>query len=554
MQTKNQGGFTLIELVIATAISTIVLIASAPALVAKIEDAGMEGTGAYMAVVKTGLERYNLKNYDALAGGTAQTLVVPALGNAYAPTVAELVRDKYISGNSLLDVTPQRQRIKVQITTPNCPGPSCTVVGLAYTTSPLVKTGTTDIRHDLLATFLASPGVAGFGLITKNGTDGSTLAGNNGIALPNPLGAVPGILAISTFMDQALYASFVRRLDTRDPDLRGGMTLSGVSKDGVNTLNVTGPTALTGPVGVAGDLTLGSSNTTPCIKLFANGQIDVNCNGIVNAKAGTFIGPSGTVKAGNTGNAFALDSTGKVQGQSGFYTLLNSLFGDNPNGARFGGTDFTVQNASGTNHLSVDTTGAVQARRTVATPILSLTDTVVLGQACGTPSSISPAGSVTNPGNTAIASAGNGAIATCIGGVWTEINKAGSVGATCSPQGALATDPNGVALICQNGRFASLADRFGSLVFSESTVVSNAGLNPAGTDVSASPAVNKPLCASTSEPPRAYIVPNNETQNVQKVNRYLQDNGSTWLVYMLDGNRRVIPDATATVQTYCVYN
>lgn len=257
MQSKKQRGFTIVELIITTAIAAIVALAAAPAIVAQIEDAGMEGTAAYMAMVKTGMERYNLRNHDVLANGTAQALVTPAVVNAYAPTIAELVRDKYISGSSLTSTTPQRQQILTQITTPNCPGVSCTIVGLAYTNAPLYKVGTTNVRYDLLLTYLASPALSGSGLVTKLGMTGALLEGMSGISQSNPLGAVPGILAVSTQMDEALFASFVRRFDTRDPDLQGGATISGLLPSG-NTLQVNGNVNIAGNSTVTGVLQAGS--------------------------------------------------------------------------------------------------------------------------------------------------------------------------------------------------------------------------------------------------------------------------------------------------------
>lgn len=565
MMKSKQRGFTMVELLIASAIGTIVAIAAAPALVAKIEDAGMEGTGVYMAMVKTGLERYNLKNHDSLVAGTAQSVITPAVADAYAPTIEELVRDKYITGNSLNSISPQRQTVRTRITTPNCPGATCSVVGLAYTTTPLVYSGTTEPRFDLLGTYLASPGVAGGGLITKPDGNGSILAGNSGMSFPNPMGARPGVLGIYTYIDQGFYANFVRIQDTRDPDLRGGLTLSGLSKDGVNTLRVTGDAITTGNSAITGSQTVTGAATflnevtvkdpgsgTVCVKFYVAGQVDINCNGVLNAKAGTFTGPLGTVKVGDTGSAYTIDSSGKVRGQNGFYTALNSMFGDNPVGVQFGGSHFTVTQDNVNALLSVQSDGQVQARKSVATQYLALTSAATLGQACGTPAAMSPQGPATMPGNTAIASDGNGGIVTCVGGVWTGVTKIAAFNSACPTEGAIAADTTGVGLICQGGRYASLADRFGSMVFSESTVVSNVGLT--AIDSPASPAVSKPLCASTSSPPRAYIIPTNETQRPQKVNRYLQDNGSSWLVYMLDGNRIPVTDASATVQTYCTYN
>ena len=553
----KQRGFTLIELLITTALATLAMIASVPMVIAKIEDAGMEGTGAYMAMVKTGLERYNLTNHDALADGTAQAAITPALGNAYAPTIAELVRDKYITGNSLTDITPQRQRVLTRITTPNCPGPDCAIFAIAYTTTPLVYTGTNEPRYDLLATFVSSEGASGTGLITKPGGNGAVLSGSSGLTTPNPLGPVNGILAIGSYLNESLYTNFVRRLDTRDPDLRGGLSVQGVSKDGVNTLNVAGPSSLNGTVGVNGDVTLKDATNVACIKLFANGQIDVNCTGQVNAKKINLPDQgSGTVQVGNTGVGNpSIQTTGLINAAKGFFAGLTQYVQGSlkvPANQQYG------IDSGATRVVAVNDSGATESKGSFNSPYVTLSSQVTLGTAC----SVAVAPAIQTPGQYAVSGApkstigstAGGGIAYCANNVWTAIATPGTAGGACAPDGSTGIDQNGAALICQGGQFVTLSDRFGSLVFSESTTVANPGKDTAVVKgVPASPIVPNPICASGASAPRAYIIPNNETQANQKVNRYLQVVAGGWQVFMIDGNSVHIPEATATVQTYCTY-
>lgn len=535
MKHKLERGFTLLELLIVIAISTIIAIAAAPAVVWKIEEAGMEATGVYMNILKSSLEKYNITNHDALVAG----LPVTGFATPLAPTVDELIAAKYISSPSFPSYTPQRVPVKTQIVLQSCPGPNCRLFGIGYTTKAQTYVGTTDIRYDLVASYLASPGAAGAGAASQQGAEG--VLRSSSFTVPNPVAGTPGgIIAIGTYLDEGIYANFVRLQDTRDPDLRGGMTLGGLLPDG-NTLDVNGNVKVAGKTDFLDDVTMTDAGTgTVCVKLYKAGQVDVNCNGILNAKAGTFTGPLGVVKVGDTGVGYTIDSSGKVRGQAGFFTALNSVFGDNPNGVRFGGANFTVQNAAGIDHLAVNNDGSVQARKTIASPVLSLTDVVVPGSPCGSPAAISPAGAATNAANTAIASAGNGTLVSCVAGIWSPLTKSGTFGAACSPEGSIATDSSGAALICSGGQYATLADRFGSLIFSESTVVRDGSY------------VQKPLCASGSVASRIYLISRDELQQPQYLNRYTQDVGTGWYTYLRDGVGTPIV-GSAVAQTYCVF-
>lgn len=417
--------------------------------------------------------------------------------------------------------------------------------------------GTTDPRYDLLATYLASPGVAGSGLITKPTGDGSQLSGNSGLTVPNPLGAVQGILAITSVIDEGLYDNFVRRLDTRDPDLRGGLSVQGTSKDGVNTLNVTGPTALNGNVGVqGGDLAIKDPVGLECVKLFVLGQVDINCKGLLNAKLGVFNTPTGDVKIGNDGTPFQVTAPGKIQGAGGLYGARgNNVFtAEQPNGIQFTDNLTVYGNGGGGTAMALNKAGNLGAQSSLSTPYVGLTQLVVPGTACSS-ATVTPATDSTPTGSrSSLAAIDNGGFAMCANGIWTPVATPGVLGGPCSPEGSTGFAPDGATLICQGGAFVSLADRFGSLIFSESTLVSNPPKDVLPSPgVAASPIVPNPICLSGASAPRAYVIPNKESQTTQKVNRYLQVVPGGWQVFMIDGDSVHIPDATATVQTYCSY-
>lgn len=534
---RLQRGFTLIEMTAAIFISTLIIIMSAPAVVWKVEEAGMEATGIYMGVIKTALEKYNITNHDALS----PVVPLPILGfvNPLAPTIPELRTAGFIASPGFPTNTPQRLQVLTGINRTNCPGAMCQIIGYAYTATPLTYIGTAEPRYDLVAAYLASPGAGGSGLASQNGNEGFLRSATYN--LPNPVAGNPGgIIAIATFLDEGIYARFVKIADTRDPNLQGGATVSGALPSG-NTLQVNGKANVTGNLDTGGDIVLTDAGTgTVCVRILLAGQIDVNCNGVLNAKAGTFTGPLGTVKVGDTATAYTVDTAGKIRGQQGFYSAVGSVFGDNSMGIRMYSTAFTVQNWTGIDALAVQDDGRMGARTSQTSPILGLSDPVAAGSACGSSAALAPATAATNAATTTIRALVGGGFAVCANGSWTPVVQPGILGGACSPEGSNATAPNGLQLLCSGGQYVSLADRFGTLVLSESVTVSDAW------------GVAKPACASGSSNSRIYLLVKDEAQNLQYVNRYTVDSGGWWVVYIRDGLGAPVA-GSVVAQTYCVY-
>lgn len=80
-----------------------------------------------------------------------------------------------------------------------------------------------------------------------------------GFNIPNPVAGDPvGIICGQTVIDTSIYDKFVKVRDTRDPDLRGGMNLSGTLPSGY-TLNVNGTANIGGGLTVGGPITLNAS-------------------------------------------------------------------------------------------------------------------------------------------------------------------------------------------------------------------------------------------------------------------------------------------------------
>jgi prepilin-type N-terminal cleavage/methylation domain-containing protein len=424
---RIQRGFTLLEMTAAIFISTLLIIMSAPAIVWKIEEASMEGTGIYMGVIKSALEKYNVANHDALAPSTP--LAVAGFVNPLKPTIAELKTAKYIASPSFPLITPQRLAVNIDTNRMNCPGPNCQIIGYAYTTTALNYIGTTEPRYDLVSAFLASPGVAGSGMAAHNGDTAFLRSATH--RLPNPVAGNPGgLIAIATYLDEGIYSNFVKIGDSRDPNLSGKLTVAGV---------VTGKSNIETSDGVAAclraALTTGGqvlANSTNCIRrAFLDGT---------NGQAGV-ADAAGTVRVlldGSTGKVASFDASGRnAAGITYNGTNQSVVYSDN------------LLNNAGTAGIRAD--GSVFGTRGEFGAI-NISDTAVAGAACAKPNDVVKTFIGSQP-----------ALMICEGGVWQSASglSIATVGGACSVSGATGISTTGVGQICVNGQWMSNTNRFG---------------------------------------------------------------------------------------------
>jgi hypothetical protein len=271
------------------------------------------------------------------------------------------------------------------------------------------------------------------------------------------------------------------------------------------------------------------------------GRIDINCQGILNARLGTFTGPSGTVRIGDTATTYSVDTAGRVRGSAGFYSAVGSVFGDNVQGIRVGGSIFTVQTASGVDALAVENSGNIGARLSVATTSLGLADPVAPGSACTNVASTS----VTNAASTTARAAIGGGLVLCSGGTWVAVSQLATLGAACAPDGISATSStDGRSLICRNGVFMLVKDLQSAYV-TQDTVFASRGTN-----------INKPACGqmgATTGTPLAFVLARNEGfNNNATIRRFTVDNGPSWTVGLTDTYNTPLT-GEVIVETRCYY-
>lgn len=192
----------------------------------EVEQSLAEGSGAYLFEVAGATEQFLFQNWYEYGNATD----IPGVANDMRPTIAELA----VNGKRLLPTFPQsmptRQDSAIFITRTNCPGPNCLLTALTCTTTPITF-GRAETRFDLAGIMMASQhGIGG----QSRQTDPGNIVGP-ALNVPNPYGNIAGIVCASARVDTAIMMQMVRMGDTRDPALRGNLSVAGNIGAGVTS-------------------------------------------------------------------------------------------------------------------------------------------------------------------------------------------------------------------------------------------------------------------------------------------------------------------------------
>lgn len=505
-----------------------------------------------------------LKSQLSIPAGTATLApIIDAGVTTYVLTIENLKALNALPDNWNSTTSPVNggaYSIRLRLLPAGCLPAACGVDGDVQNLEPFLASDNS-INAAAIGLFMTQVGVDSG--VTFAGSSASVTGFGNTWNAPNRATGTPaGLLATRVGTAALGFAPWLRPRDLRDPDFQGGTTISGLLAASTYTLVVNGNANITGTLDLGQSLNVGGTATfngpvvfnngidsdillrdpatgVVCVRILRLGQIDINCAGRLNASRGTFTGPLGTVNIGDTGTNFTVDATGRVRGSQGFYSAVGSVFGDNTLGIRAAGTALTFQTSAAVDAVSVEDTGRLGSRNSLASPILGLTDPVAAGSPCTLAGAV-PSTLVTTAATTVIRATVGGGFATCSSGAWTPVVTPGTVGGFCATNGSLATSPTGSALYCSGNTYVSLADRFGSLVPAETILAADSSVVP------------KPLCASGSSGSRLVMTPGNEQQKTQFVNRYLSDNGASWTVFFRDGANVPIPGDFVTL-SYCIY-
>jgi prepilin-type N-terminal cleavage/methylation domain-containing protein len=242
----KQRGFALVELTVALVVVAILGIYASNRLVQDADDAVAQGAGTYVASAAVWANRYVLLNWEPLSSSGSVTGTVSPL----QPTLAELSALGRVP--SAFPVrSPSSQTIRFDILKTNCPGQNCILTATACLTSPLTVRGR--VRDDLAT--IAMVNMKGDG--GRSQTDQPTSVRGPSFNMANPVSGQPaGIVCAQTVTDTALYDTFVKRFDIRNPSLQGGASIAGNLPNGY-TLDVTGKANVSSDLNVGGSVTIG---------------------------------------------------------------------------------------------------------------------------------------------------------------------------------------------------------------------------------------------------------------------------------------------------------
>lgn len=221
MKTALQRGFTLLEL---TVVLACVAILSA-AFGLGIDYTRLEATSATWAAksqkVYDSHEAYVTKYYTSLVNGTP----IPGVAVPLSPTFAELsalnLMPANFSNSSNVGVA---YVIDMAVTPTGCAPINCDVTWSMRTAAPptLSKDGQVDMHMVAAAAAKIERG-AGWSSFASP----AVITGLGGWSAPNPAGSVAGIILARGSYTSSQYADFIRIRDTRDPDLKGQLTVAG---------------------------------------------------------------------------------------------------------------------------------------------------------------------------------------------------------------------------------------------------------------------------------------------------------------------------------------
>ena len=373
---KFQGGYSALMLMAGLAVVAITQVGAAKYSVNTAQRTEGITAGATVGEINRAVSTY-VFNYGAnILGNTA--IALPAGGNvtnSRSPSVADLQALVGLNGN-----TPATAKnggsyvVAIQNGPAGCLGLTCNLQFQTYVDRAFTDDSGGYYGRMLEAAIASNPGDVGV-----SQPDAPALVRGPNWTFANPLGATSGVLMAVGGTGASVYAQFVRVNDTRDPDLKG-------------KLSVVGDVATNGSMSAVGDISTAGGRA----KLRSDGWVQGN-SGLYSPTGSAYLG--GDVSAG--GGSATLGTDGFVSGSSGFYSKSGVVYVGA--GVYTGGE---VSGAGGFAKLQSD--GNILARG--GKVILAPGGAATSGVSCGDPGQIS--------------TDSTGGMLNCTGGLWSAVSGA----------------------------------------------------------------------------------------------------------------------------------
>lgn len=231
----RQRGFSLLELAVAAALSALVAVWAASAWVARLDDAAAESVGTWLVALHAAAAPVVREIERAERGEAGQPLSPALTGLARLPVATLKALGHLEAGFPERSAWGAPARLEL-LRSQACPGAQCRIDLLLHTPVSGAEGRASDDVGRIGGVLLAARGLAG----AIHPQAPGQLRGAN-FALPNPpapgLAALPvGTVALHARGAPLVDDPYVRRRDTRDPDLQGPLTVAGAIHGGADLL------------------------------------------------------------------------------------------------------------------------------------------------------------------------------------------------------------------------------------------------------------------------------------------------------------------------------
>lgn len=533
-QRGNALVFALLGLVVAAGVS-------ATAMQARLTQAKLAAGQAEATVLDALRSATNaaiLDQLSALQSGAALTrlgtTVTPTLVGAelvWRPTPLQLAAMGYLppqwtTTRSTLNSAPYQ--IEFQRVPAGCAPAACGIEGRIVVLGAIRDTNAGQPDHLTVGPILTRIGAdAGLSLQTSPGQiTGYALSWTTANPVP---GTPPGVVAVRVGTSGASMSQYVRVRDTRDPDLQGALSVAGEGR-------------------FQGPLSIGPS-ANPCIRLSADGVLNVDCTGRIDAKT---VNAQIATLADATGSTTVI--TGSAVSVGGSLQAATTITAA---GAITAGGDLTSSGIARATQLQPTTRwapGAPCVHEYAVAGNAREQGLVLCASGAWRPILTQQAEGVTCSEEGAQSSQ-DGVALICSGGTYVQLRRftaRGAVGSACTTSGAIALDlDKGITALCRTNprsgarRWQALNDLVSNITFVAQTLVTDGDT------------VVKPDCLTTpgasGGTPAVYLQGQTEGSTNATFDRYVIDNGSSWTAYLRDSTGTPLGGATALAQVYCYY-
>lgn len=527
---KQQQGFGVISALLGLVIAAVVTMGVIQGKSAETQVNAGRLEGDLINQIKEAVNAYTMENYPALQSDlpvSKTVLGVPitlasgtAPGQSMAPTIDNLVAMGYLSAGTRSTASlGGSYQVQLRKEPAGCVGLACNIPGTLYIDQAVTRLGSSEMRGVTVGSLMQR--VGGDVLVSLN-TNPAVLTAMNGADVPNPLPGTPaGVVGARVGFGASGFGRFLVMNDPRDPNFQGKVTVAQDIHSTAGSVSAGSGTGTAGTCSLGAILNSGQivSRAIDCITRVwmdgSTGQIG----------AADIAGTPRVLLDGGTGGINSMDATGAVRTSIGFDGAGESQI-TTDNLANNAGTAGLRSNGN-LYSTSLDTNEANMANASLA--------------------AVNPVGSACprEGGMSWSTTGGSYGMVRCTAGVWqaTTAMAEGTVGAPCAVNGAVAVSPAGELLICNNNQWTNLLDRVGRMVLASSYMVRHGDVVPA------------PVCANGAVDSTIYLIPNNEEQATQYVNRFATRDAATggWTVSIYNGKLQALTSDLMVAQVYCVH-